>query len=58
MLGEIRRRSEIRRAMQSVNESLDYTARAQLEIRDPRQDCRIQELRARTVGRVHMWQFR
>ena len=40
MLGEIRRRPEVRRSMQAVDESFDDGLRQQLEIPDPRENAR------------------
>src|SRR6185312_8674177 len=50
MLGEIHRRAQMRRAMQTVDESLDDGAREQLEVPDPRENRGIEKRRALLRG--------
>src|SRR5262249_51295716 len=47
VLGEVDRGTEVRRAVQAVDEPLDDVARQQLEVADPRQDLRIDEASSR-----------
>ena len=47
MLGEVHAEPQIRRAVEAGQESIDDGARQQLEIPDPTQDGRVEELSAR-----------
>jgi hypothetical protein len=54
MFREVDRRAEVRRAVHAVDEALHHVARDQLEVADPRQDCRIDEASAgECLGFLH-----